>query len=97
MRNLTSHALKQAIRTKCAWPGGYTLFGITSDGGSLCVDCMRKEFRSIVWSRLNDVSDGWKVIGIDSADNLESKEFIEENENEYSMHHCDNCNIVLND
>jgi hypothetical protein len=97
MRNLTSHALKQAIRTKYAWPGGYTLFGITSDGACLCVDCIRQEFRSVVWSRLNQCGDGWRVVAIECAANLESVEFIKENENTYSFDHCANCNIVLND
>lgn len=47
---MTNQELKQAIRTKFAWPGGYELFGITSDGAALCCDCMRKEYRLIAWS-----------------------------------------------
>jgi hypothetical protein len=31
-----------------AWPGGYPLYLICSDGGSLCFDCARKEARYII-------------------------------------------------
>jgi hypothetical protein len=57
--------LKNAIRTKYAWPGGYPLFGICSDGGALCVDCMRKEYKQIAYSRKHKLSDGWRVIAAD--------------------------------
>jgi hypothetical protein len=32
MRELTSLKLREYIRTKYAWPGGYELFGICNDG-----------------------------------------------------------------
>lgn len=44
-----------------AWPGGYPLFLITSDGAALCFECARKEFRQIVWDYLNKCATGWKV------------------------------------
>ena len=94
--NLTSVSLKQAIRTKYAWPGGYQLFGITSDGGLLCVNCMRKQWRNIVWSRLNRVCDGWRVTAIDSAASLESAEYCNANADSYSLDYCDHCNLLLN-
>jgi len=49
---LTNKELKQAIRSKYAWPGGYEIFGITSDGACLCTDCMKKEFKSILWMEM---------------------------------------------
>lgn len=46
-----------------AWPGGYPLFFMTRDGAALCFDCVRKEFRQIVWDFLNDTSTGWRIAG----------------------------------
>lgn len=94
---VSNRQIKDAIRAKYAWPGGYTIFGITSDGACLCCECMRKHFKSILWSRLHNVSDGWKVEAIDSAAGLESREFIEQNTEEYSLTYCDHCNKILND
>lgn len=75
--------LKRVIRDKYAWPGGYEMFGITSDGAVLCCDCMRKEFRQIAWSRLHDVNDGWKVEAIGHDGELDDTTY------------CDHCNKFL--
>jgi hypothetical protein len=83
MTRLTNKALKDAIRTKYAWPGGYEIFGICDDGGILCCDCMRAEYKQIAWSRKHGVSDGWKVIGVDAACNYDSHTA------------CDHCNKVI--
>ncbi|ARB05743.1 hypothetical protein [Synechococcus virus S-ESS1] len=53
-----------------AWPGAYTLFLITSDGGALCFDCARKESRLIIDSIRGGHSDGWKVQGCAPADDV---------------------------
>lgn len=39
--------IKRAIRDKYAWPGGYPMYLIMSDGGCLCMECARKEWRLI--------------------------------------------------
>ena len=65
-------ALKAAIRTKYAWPGGYELFGICNDGAALCCDCMRREYYSITYSRRHKINDGWRVVAIDSAAEYDS-------------------------
>lgn len=57
--------IKNAIRDKFAWPGGYPLFLVTSDGAALCVKCGRKEWRliaSAIWGKRND---GWRVVAPD--------------------------------
>lgn len=46
-----------------AWPGGYPIALITSDGAALCFDCGRKESRQIFDSIANRSSDGWRVVG----------------------------------
>ena len=70
---ITSKDLKQAIRDKYAWPGGYEIFGITSDGGVLCCDCMRQEYWQIAWSRRHDCSDGWLVEAVECAANTDEQ------------------------
>jgi hypothetical protein len=45
-----------------AWPGGYPLYFITSDGGTLSFATVRKELRSVVESIRRSISDGWRVI-----------------------------------
>lgn len=54
--------IKNAIRTKYAWPGGYPLFLVTSDGASLCVNCGRREWRQIAYAIMHGINDGWRVI-----------------------------------
>lgn len=57
--------LKTAIRTKYAWPGGYPLFGICCDGGALCIDCMKLEYKQIAYARRNNLRDGWRVDAVE--------------------------------
>jgi len=47
-----------------AWPGGYALAFITSDGGALCFECARAELRSVTGSIRAHSRDGWRVVGI---------------------------------
>jgi hypothetical protein len=56
--------LRRAIRAKFAWPGGYALMFGTSDGGILCADCARDEYRQIAYARRHGLDDGWRVIAI---------------------------------
>jgi hypothetical protein len=63
--------IKSAIRNKFAWPGGYALFGICSDGEMLCSNCMRENFRQILWSVKNNSRDGWRVDCITSSGEVE--------------------------
>lgn len=58
----TKTNIKEAIRHKYAWPGGYPLFLITADGAALCIDCGKKEFRRIAsaWAS-HDNTGGWHV------------------------------------
>lgn len=46
-----------------AWPGGYPLFAITSDGAALCKHCAASERESI---GTTTGSDGWCVVAIDA-------------------------------
>jgi len=44
-----------------AWPGGYPLFGVFSDGGTCCHRCAKTERESI---GTTTGSDGWQLVGI---------------------------------
>ena len=48
-----------------AWPGGYPMFIATDDGGCLHFDCVKENFRSVVWSIKNECSDGWRAVAWD--------------------------------
>jgi hypothetical protein len=55
-------AVKNAIRNKYAWPGGYPLYLLTADGCALCVECGRKEFKQIAYAAHHDIKrDDWKI------------------------------------
>ena len=67
---LETKTLKPLLRQPYAWPGGYKLVFLTSDGGLLCHRCIKEEFKSVVWSIKNGVDDGWRVVGYDLDENL---------------------------
>ncbi len=77
---MTNQELKAAIRDKFAWPGGYAFFGVCDDGGILCCNCMRAEFRQIIWARKHELKTGWRVAGVDHTGNCDEPET------------CDHCN-----
>ena len=62
-----------------AWPGGYALALLTSDGGALCFDCARAEARNVIHSIRHDICDGWRVVACGDVDNADSAT------------HCDHC------
>ena len=76
-------ALKAAIRQHYTWPGRYELFGICSDGGVLCCDCMRREYYLIAYSRKHKIDDQWRVVAIDCAVNYDS------------LIQCEHCNKMI--
>lgn len=65
---MTSDEIKEAIRQKYAWPGGYQLYAVCSDGGILCTACMRQELHQILRSTRTGASDGWCIEAIEYAD-----------------------------
>jgi hypothetical protein len=58
--------VKRALRDKYAWPGGYPLYLVTSDGEALSIDAARENWREIVRAHLqNDKRCGWHIAGVD--------------------------------
>jgi hypothetical protein len=82
---MNSLELRKAIRNKYAWPGGYEMYGVTSDGSVLCCECMRQEYPQIAYARRHNLSDGWKVEGIDLTCNDED------------IVTCDHCSRIIFD
>jgi hypothetical protein len=48
-----------------AWPGGYPLYFITSDGAALSFKSARAERRNILEAIHNRQNDGWRVVAMD--------------------------------
>jgi len=48
-----------------AWPGGYPLFFITSDGGALSFAAVRQERRQILEAIRDHSRDGWRVVAVE--------------------------------
>ena len=56
--------LKAALRYgQYAWPGGYPLYFLTSDGAALSFDAVRSELAQVLQSIQNRSNDGWRVVG----------------------------------
>ena len=58
-------SVKRAIREPYAWPGGYPLYVVMSDGESLSLAAARAEWHQISRSTIQHARDGWKAAGVD--------------------------------
>jgi hypothetical protein len=47
-----------------AWPGGYQMFLITSDGQALCYGCGWRECRNVMDSIASKSNDGWRCVAV---------------------------------
>jgi hypothetical protein len=65
------HIIRCVARERYAWPGGYELFVVTTDGGLICSGCVREEYRNILDSTKKGIRDGWCVMGITNESELE--------------------------
>jgi hypothetical protein len=60
----TTHQMKATLRAgPYAWPGGYPLYFIMSDGEALSFDAARAELRQILPAIHQRLNDGWRVVG----------------------------------
>ena len=57
--------VKNAARNKYAWPGGYPLLLILSDGETLCVKCAKSEFRAIASATIARRRSDWRCEGVE--------------------------------
>ena len=58
----------ETARTRYAWPGGYELYAVTDDGGTLCAPCVVTEWDTITAS---DPGDGWYIVAWDHTGNTD--------------------------
>lgn len=56
--------IKEAARNVYAWPGGYPLFVLMTDGEALCPKCAKDNFGLIGRSTRDDTRDGWAAAGV---------------------------------
>lgn len=60
--------LKASVRAGAyAWPGGYALYFLTSDGAALSYQTVRRHFRAVVDSVRTATDDGWRVVALCST------------------------------
>ena len=57
--------IKQAILDEFAWPGGYPLFSLLSDGEILCPPCAKQEYRQLVQATKDHDNSGWRPVAAD--------------------------------
>ena len=86
---------KYVARTRYAFPGGYELFAITTDGAVLCHKCCRAEFRLIAESVRDypgdvfEYCDGWRVVEVGSTAEYDN---FGDDDNHLI---CDHCNRII--
>ncbi len=58
--------LRETLRADpYAWPGGYPLYFIASDGEALSFGSVRANIRQVLRSIRDGANDGWRVLGVD--------------------------------
>ena len=57
--------MKKLVNDKYAWPGGYPMYLVMSDGEPMCCDCAIKEWNRIQESTVNHDKDGWAAECVD--------------------------------
>lgn len=64
---MTLQEIKSQLRSgPYAWPGGYPVYFVTSDGAALSVAAVRTAWRNVVSAHLaNDKRCGWHIAGAD--------------------------------
>ena len=88
--------VKHAIREKFAFPGGYEILGVTGDGALLCSNCMKDNFKSILWSIKNSCDDGWKVETLTLSNAFEPVDLDQVYPEDCPLQFCGHCNRILN-
>ena len=55
---------RRDIRQPYAWPGGYPLFFVTSDGEALSFAAAKAQRRNVLEAIAGGYNDGWRVAGV---------------------------------
>lgn len=78
--NTPMGAARYVRRERYAFPGGYALALLTTDGGLLCPDCVASEFSQVSSSHRNRCDDGFRPAAVVCG---------EETDSEMRCNHCD--------
>ena len=62
----TIHDFRRAMRNGAyAWPGGYPLYFVTSDGAALSFDAAKQNRRYILQAIAHRNDRTWRIVGVD--------------------------------
>jgi hypothetical protein len=75
--------VKRIAREHYAWPGGYELYAVCDDGGTLCFGCCKKEFPLIARATITKDRSGWQCVGYGCTSDAEE------------TFNCDHCGRVI--
>lgn len=59
---------------KYAWPGGYALAFVTSDGALLSFEAVKDNLYQVIYSIRYGIDDGWRVNGLVSLGDMDDDE-----------------------
>ena len=63
---MTLAEIKTALRNgKYAWPGGYPLYFVSTDGAALSFEGVRAEWHQVCWDYICGVNTGWRIAGVE--------------------------------
>ncbi len=66
MQSYTVKDMKVQLRAgQFAFPGGYPLYFLTSDGEALSFEAVRSQFKQVCQSIKHRYQDGWQVVACD--------------------------------
>lgn len=65
MATFTLSQIKKHLRCgKFAWPGGYPLYFVTTDGCALSFEAVRECWTQVCFAHINGLRDGWRIAGV---------------------------------
>ena len=88
-------AARTVARDRFAWPGGYALGVITTDGGWICGACVAEELEQILESTRDGADDGWAVEAAFYADADDAGGYDDDGGPEPVL--CDHCGRPISD
>ncbi len=75
--------LRASLRVRYVFPGGYELIWFTRDGGCLCYQCVKDNYRQVSNSVRHGLHDGWNVVAVDVTSNYDESSV------------CDHCGMAV--
>ena len=83
--------LKDAVRAGYAWPGGYELAYIATDGALLCNDCVKSNWAEVLCGTKRRDGSGWGIIAI-TMEAVDAECTREMTDGEDYISYCSHCN-----